>query len=483
MIQEITGTTRLCGIIGNPVEHTFSPYIHNTLAELMGTNLVYVPFHVMDPETLQTAVYGAYDLNVLGMNVTVPYKSAVMPFLKDVDETAAAIGAVNTLVRVEGGYKGYNTDYLGLARALKSADAIGENVVIVGAGGAARAAGFVCGTNGVKHVVILNRTIAKAHALAQELATIFPEMEIQVMPLSAAGELPVYGDGRYLAIQCTKVGLAPNVDETPITDTAFYKRLNYAYDCIYLPENTMFMRLAAEQGVPCACGIDMLLWQGISAYELWTNTHPTQEEVEAARESLRRHFQSLAQKERAQQGDHGTKEDPVIPARNLVLVGFMGSGKTTIGDALAAATGMPHKDTDTIVEESVGTSIKEIFHTQGERAFRHLETRTLTILSDTDTSPTVYSTGGGIVVDEVNRPLLRQLGTVVWLRVRPETVIDRLGDDDTRPMLMAPDRNKRVQDLMESRREAYAGSADIVVDVDDKTPQEIVQEILRRVEE
>lgn len=169
--------------------------------------------------------------------------------------------------------------------------------------------------------------------------------------------------------------------------------------------------------------------------------------------------------------------------KNIVLVGFMGSGKTTIGNTLAAAAGMPHKDTDTIIEESAGTTIPEIFRIQGEKAFRHLETRTLTILSDTETEPTVYSTGGGIVVQEINRPLLHQLGTVVWLRIRPETVIARLGDDNTRPMLMAPDKEQRVRELMDARREAYTECADIIVDVDDKTPDEIAQEILERVAE
>lgn len=484
MSVEITGTTRVCGLIGNPVQHTFSPAIHNPLAAAMGINLVYVAFHVQDPATLGDAVTGAYNLNVLGMNVTVPYKSQVMPYLKEIDPTAAAIGACNTLVRVNGGYKGYNTDYLGLARAIEDADAMHENVVLVGAGGAARAAGFVCGTRGVKHLVILNRTIAKAGELADDLLQHFPEMDIQVMPLSAAGSLPEYGDGKYLAIQCTNIGLAPDVDEAPITDPAFYSKLSYAYDCIYTPEETMFLQLAAQQGVPGACGIDMLLWQGVLAYELWTGTTPTDEEVEVARQGLRGHFRK--QHEQEAQGAVGSpdQQNPVTnkaQAGNLVIVGFMGSGKTTIGDALATAAGMPHKDTDVIIEESAGTTISEIFRQQGEKAFRHLETRTLTILADTDTEPTVYSTGGGIVVEEINRPLLHQLGTVVWLRVRPETVIERLGDDNTRPLLAGPDRDKKVQDLIDARYKAYESSADIIVDVDGKTPQEIVSEILARV--
>lgn len=291
MRVEIQGTTRLCGIIGNPVRHTFSPFIHNTLAEQTGTDLVYVPLEVAEPERLQEAVAGAYDLNVLGMNVTVPYKGDVMAALREIDPIAQAIGAVNTLVRVDGGYKGYNTDYLGLGKALENLNAMHENVVLVGAGGAARAAGFVCGTHNVRHLVILNRTIARAEALAQELGRNFPEMEIEVLPMDAAGSLPVYGDGRYLAIQCTSVGLAPNVDAAPITDPAFYARLTYAYDCIYIPEETRFLQLAAEHGVKGACGIEMLLWQGILAYELWTSVHTTEEQVAAVRQALREHFQ------------------------------------------------------------------------------------------------------------------------------------------------------------------------------------------------
>lgn len=290
MSVKITGTTRVCGLIGNPVQHTFSPAIHNPLAGEMGEDLVYAAFHVQDPDKLGEAVRGAYDLNILGLNVTVPYKSQVMPYLVEIDETAAAIGACNTLVRAEGGYKGYNTDYMGLARALEDANAIHENAVLVGAGGAARAAGFVCGTRDVRHLVILNRTIPKAEELAAELRQHFPQMQVETMPLAAAGGLPTYGDGKYLAIQCTSIGLAPDVDETPVEDPAFYKRLSYAYDCIYTPEETRFLQLAAREGVPGACGIDMLLWQGVLAYELWTGTTPTDAQVAVARTELRNHF-------------------------------------------------------------------------------------------------------------------------------------------------------------------------------------------------
>ncbi len=311
-MHEIEGHTRVCGLIGHPVGHTFSPLIHNTLSKETGTNLVYVPFDVESAGAVRDAVFGAYGLNILGLNVTVPYKEVVMDALRDVDETARAIGAVNTLVRVDGGYKGYNTDYIGLYRALVRggvkfprslegdgssgaserdamegsasndvapnentgegkayADDVTETVVIVGAGGAARAAGFVAGKTGVKNLVILNRTISKARDLAEDIQKNFPEMNISVMPLSGAGSNPY---GRYVAIQCTKVGLAPNEDESPITDPAFYEKLTYAYDCIYNPENTKFLQLAREAGATGDCGLYMLLYQGVAAYELWNAT-------------------------------------------------------------------------------------------------------------------------------------------------------------------------------------------------------------------
>ena len=113
----VNGYTRTCGLIGNPVEHTMSPAIHNTLAEAMGENLVYLPFHVPRGQVGE-AVRGAYALNLLGLNVTVPYKSEVIPFLKETDPLAETIGAVNTLVRTKEGFKGYNTDMPGLYRAM-----------------------------------------------------------------------------------------------------------------------------------------------------------------------------------------------------------------------------------------------------------------------------------------------------------------------------------------------------------------------------
>lgn len=152
---EIGGRTRLCGLIGNPVEHTLSPMIHNTLAAACGCDMAYLPF-LVEKEGLGAAVKGAYALNVLGLNVTVPYKMAVIPYLVSADKLAADVESVNTLVRTKGGYRGYNTDMSGLYRAMQEdkVEIKDRDVVILGAGGVGRAIAFLCAQKGAKRVTI-----------------------------------------------------------------------------------------------------------------------------------------------------------------------------------------------------------------------------------------------------------------------------------------------------------------------------------------
>lgn len=268
--MEINGHTRLCGLIGNPVEHTLSPVIHNTVAEEMHDNLVYVPFHV-EQGNLQKAIAGAYSLNVLGLNVTVPYKQAVIPYLDCVEGLAEKIGAVNTLVRTENGFRGYNTDMMGLYRAMEEEGIAfeAEDMILLGAGGAARAAAFLCAEKGAKRVYLLNRSYEKAAVLAEEVNRAYERDCILPMALSEYEKLP---EEKMTAIQGTSAGLYPNTEDAVILDPAFYQHINKAYDLIYKPEETRFMKLVKEAGGEAYCGIRMLLYQGIIAYELFLDT-------------------------------------------------------------------------------------------------------------------------------------------------------------------------------------------------------------------
>lgn len=273
--MEVNGKTRLCGLIGNPVEHTLSPLIHNSLAVKLDHNLVYVPFQVAE-EQVSEAVKGAYALNVLGMNVTVPHKSAVIQCLQEIDELAASIGAVNTLVRVNGGYKGYNTDMSGLYRALLSEgiQIKGEEILLLGSGGAARAVAFMCAYHGAAKVYILNRTIEKAEQVAGEVNTALKTSCVIPMRLS---DYACLMNKKYLAIQCTSVGLYPNVDNVVIEDADFYKHVHTGYDLIYRPAKTKFMSCVEAAGGKAYHGLKMLLYQGIDAYEMWNQTRISEE--------------------------------------------------------------------------------------------------------------------------------------------------------------------------------------------------------------
>ena len=286
-MMKINGYTRTCGLIGNPVEHTMSPAIHNTLAEELEENLVYVPFHVPTGQ-VREAVEGAYALNLLGCNVTVPYKSEVIPYLKEIDGLAERIGAVNTLVRTEGGFRGYNTDMPGLYRAMCEDDVKidGEKVLLLGAGGVARAVAMLLADKGAAEIIILNRTIEKAQKIAEEINGYLGKEKIRTLAMDAYAELPE-GE-RYLAIQATNVGMFPHTDAAVIEDTDFYKKVHTGYDLVFNPAETKFMKLTKESGGRAYNGLKMLLYQGIIAYELWTGAKVSGELANKAYTEMKR---------------------------------------------------------------------------------------------------------------------------------------------------------------------------------------------------
>ncbi len=285
----VKGTTGVLGIIGNPVAHSISPLLHNMLADLTGLDLVYVPFPVEKGE-VQKAVEGAYALHIAGMNVTVPHKSDVISALVDIDPLAEHIGAVNTLVRSAGGYKGYNTDILGLKRELEEEEIPlqGENVILLGSGGAARAIAFLCAAERAKHIYILNRTFEKAQDIASAVNQYYGAQ------IASAHLLKDYGmlQGQdYIAIQTTSVGLYPNVNEAPITDEAFYQKIKAGVDIIYNPAKTHFMKLLENAGGRAYNGLKMLLYQGVSAFELWNDIQIGSADTTAVYEAMKRELQ------------------------------------------------------------------------------------------------------------------------------------------------------------------------------------------------
>lgn len=443
-----------------------SPLLQNLYAKRTGVDLAYVPFRV-EEERLLEAVNGAYALNLLGLNVTVPHKQQVMKYLKEIDETAADIGAVNTLVRVEGGFKGYNTDVPGLLRAVKEAgiELKDRECILIGAGGAAKAAAYMMVKEGAAVIYLLNRSADRAESLAAWVNRLAGREAVKPMALSDYGSIP---DGKYLAIQSTSVGMHPNTEEAPIEDPAFYGKISEAVDCIYTPAETKFMKYVRAAGGRAYNGLNMLLYQGVISYELWNPGICVDDEtIGEARRKIWEHLKMQTPGERK--------------AENLILIGFMGAGKTTVGKAFAGKHGRAFLDTDQLIEKKWGMTVSEIFASKGEEAFRRMETEILKELASEKEagagSSMVLSVGGGLPLRAENRELLRRLGRVFWLRVTPGTVLKRLEGDMTRPLLRGADARERVEDLLSARSPLYEQAAHCILSVDEKDILQIVAEI------
>lgn len=448
---DIDGKTRLLGLMGDPVEHTLSPVIHNTLSEILGLNNVYVPFHVKK-EGLAKAVEGAFQLNILGLNVTVPHKNDVIASLSLVSDEGLAIGAVNTLVRTENGYRGYNTDMLGLTREIKSygIELEGRKVIILGAGGAARAVAYMCMAEKASEIYILNRTLEKATEIAEHMNSFFGRQTIRAMKLSDWRDL----EGKYIVIQSTSIGLKPDNDRAVIEDEDFYRMIDTGVDLIYSPFETKFMKLCRRNGAKAYNGLKMLLYQGIIAYELWNDISVSEEVADRVYEVLEKNARN-----------------------NTVLTGFMGCGKSTVGKRLAKATGRDFLDVDKYIVDKAGCSISRIFAEHGEEYFRALETEALNEIYNTVTG-TVISTGGGLPMRKVNRDILNRLGEVVYLDVSPDCVYERLKDDTTRPLLQSENPMERIEELLGFRRPVYLDGADRTVNVSYRTVEDIIKDII-----
>lgn len=286
MMETINGETKTCGLIGNPVCHTLSPVIHNTLAGKLGHNLVYVPFQV-ESDQVRQAVDAVKALRLLGVNVTVPYKSAVIPYLDQLDDLAKKIGAVNTIVREGNQLTGYNTDMPGLYRAMCSEGIAveDESVLILGAGGAARAVAMLCASHQAKEIYVLNRTLDHAAAIAREVNGLFQAERIVPLQITDFDTLP---QRSYIAIQATSVGLYPDCGKAVIEEKRFYDRIRVGVDLIYNPGVTQFMKYLNEQGKQTMNGLKMLLYQGIIAYELWNQCKVSDELAQEVLEAMKK---------------------------------------------------------------------------------------------------------------------------------------------------------------------------------------------------
>lgn len=266
----IDGNTTICGLLGYPVAHSFSPQMHNAAFQALGMNWVYLPLAV-EPLNLSIAVSAIRAFDMAGVNVTIPHKEAVIPLLDELSPAAEAIGAVNVIVHRDGKLIGHNTDGAGFVKALQQQIAfnvVDKRVVILGAGGAAKAVAVQLAMTGAKHITIVNRTLSKAEDIANRIRSVGGQAQGLIWEEPVLGQIIPEAD---LVVQATNVGMFPHQERCLPVQTGHFQRRQVVCDLVYNPLNTVFLQRAMQAGAQTVNGLGMLLYQGVLSFELWTD--------------------------------------------------------------------------------------------------------------------------------------------------------------------------------------------------------------------
>ncbi len=275
--MNIKGSTNIVGLIGHPVEHSFSPPMHNAAFKALGMDYAYVAFDV-NPSNLKSAIDGAGALNIKGFNVTIPHKIEVMQHLDELDEVAKLIGAVNTIDFKN--LKGYNTDGIGAIRAIEEVSKVkNKDVVVAGAGGASRAISFYLAKFEANSITILNRNVDKAQSLASDISASDLISKVSSDSISNISE---YLNDSDILVDTTPLGMHPHVDDEPIATAEDMHEDLVVFDAVYNPNETVLLKEAIKAGAKPVYGIKMLLYQGVESFKIWTGREAPVDVMEKA---------------------------------------------------------------------------------------------------------------------------------------------------------------------------------------------------------
>lgn len=426
-------------LFGWPLGHTMSPELHAQLFEASGQDADYIGVAV-PPENLPEAFELAKH-KLKGINCTIPHKKAVIDLLDEVDTAARDLHSVNTVAFRDGRAVGYNTDILGFAESL-SRDGVklrGKKVLLLGYGGAAAVMAYHCITQWA-YLTITGRNMEKAAALQKQLCDAVPGAHVSVF-----NRRHIPRDIQ-IVLNSTPVGMYPKENVAPLHYLPH--KTEYVFDAIYNPPVTATMKLANPKKTRVRDGLFMLVMQAAHAQTIWSGV---QFAPQACETILRRTYGKMAVKRLHEK--HGKQ--------NIVLCGFMGSGKTTVGRKLARLTGLEFVDADQYLEAQEGKKISEIFAEHGEAYFRERESAYIRELSQRD--GIVLSLGGGAVLRQENVEAVKQSGLLIHLDTPYYRIVKNLSYSTSRPLLDKPDKQAETRRLYNARKGIYHRVSDVSV--------------------
>lgn len=406
-----------CGVIGEHLPHSFSKEIHRRCGDY--------EYEIVELTPQQVDSF-MKERSFRAINVTIPYKQTVIPYLSYIDPAAEAIGAVNTVINREGVLYGYNTDFYGLSSLIRriGISLKGKTVLILGTGGTSRTAQAVAKSMGAEKIVTVGREVDHGDVTYDEVYDAYPKADV-IMNTTPCGMFP-YADG------------TPERAGTPI-DLSRFSHLCGVVDVVYNPLRTNLVLEARERGIPAQGGLYMLVAQAVKASRIFTDSEADEEEMDALTQSI---YAEIA----------GEKE-------NIVLTGMPASGKTTVGKALAEALNRPFVDTDEQILLRTGKSIPEIFAQEGEEGFRKIEAEVVREVANTSTG-CIIATGGGVILRDDNLRALRRTGRIYFL----DRALEALLPTEDRPLASTAEDIRR---RYEERYERYCHTCDCRIEIDE----------------
>lgn len=449
-------------LTGYPLDHSLSPIMQNAALSALGLNQEFhYVLHPLTEDKLNTLVESIRGGTIFGANITIPYKIKIMEHIDAVSDEGLAVGSVNTLYKDGSKVVGFNTDVTGVIKTLgeHELDLQGSNATILGAGGSAKAVAYALAEVGIDKLEILNRTLEKAEQLASVISN-QRSLKVRTGVLSLNEKSLTDTD---IIVNCTPIGMrGHSSSQSPIPESSLHEDL-IVMDLVYNPLRSRLLQDAQNIGCKTINGTSILVHQGAQSLEIWTGQKAPVEVMRSA----------------VQQALGGVVCLKGTTNKTIGLIGFMGTGKTTIGKALASATERQFVDTDKIVENRAGKTISEIFSEDGEDVFRKMESQIVTEVCDYESC--VISFGGGVVLSPLNIETIRKNAVVVLLKASVETIASRISLHYTRPLLdNGVNFLEHIKALLVNREVLYDKAMDLEIDTDTMSVESSVEEIKRR---